>query len=312
MRFPKLTKNNERTSLIALVALLIGAAAIGLAPIFTRESPVGPVATAFWRLFLPIPIFWAIAFWQRDQKGAPFATPWHALVLTLPGIFFGIDMALWNTSIMTTSVSNATLLTNISPVFVALISWFIFKERFTPLFLIGMVASLVGTVMLMGSSLQIKPEHFPGDVIGAISGLFYGSYVLSLSRLRQRFPAARLMMHASLAASPLLFVAAWGMGQPIFFDDPTAARWAPLLALALISHVCGQGLIAYALAHLPVTFSALGLLFQPVVATIAAYLIYGEALAPLQLLGGLVVMAGVFVCRLGLAAKKEHLEEQYD
>jgi len=302
----------KRTTLLALIALLIGAAAIGLAPIFTRVSPVGPVATAFWRLFLPLPVFWIIAYMQRDDKGAAFAKPWHALVLTLPGIFFGIDMAMWNTSIMETSVANATLLTNISPIFVALISWFVFKERFTKLFLFGMAASLVGTVLLMGSSLQLKPEHFRGDVIGAVSGLFYGSYVLSLSKLRQHFPTARLMFHASLAASPLLFVAAWVMGQPIFFEGPQLAGWAPLVALALISHVCGQGLIAYALAHLPVTFSALGLLFQPVVATIAAYFIFGEALGPLQLFGGLVVMAGVFVCRLGLAAKKEHLEEQYE
>lgn len=302
----------ERASILALVALLIGAAAIGLAPIFTRISPVLPVATAFWRLVLPLPVFWAIAYSQRNEPAKGFAKPWHALVLTLPGVFFAIDMALWNTSIMKTSVANATLLTNVSPIFVAIISWLVFKERFTRLFLFGMAASLIGTVLLMGSSLQIQPEHFPGDVLGAISGLFYGSYVLSLSKLRQHFPTARLMFNASLAASPLLFIAAWAMGQPIFFEGPQLAGWAPLIALAMISHVCGQGLIAYALAHLPVTFSALGLLFQPVVATIVAYFAFHEALSPLQLFGGIVVMAGVFVCRLGIAAKQEHLEEQYE
>jgi drug/metabolite transporter (DMT)-like permease len=72
-----------------------------------------------------------------------------------------------------------------------------------------------------------------------------------------------------------------------------------LVGLALISHAAGQGLIAYALAHLPAAFSSVSLLFQPVMAALFAWLLLGEGMVPLQLLGGLIVLAGIYLARRG-------------
>jgi drug/metabolite transporter (DMT)-like permease len=72
-----------------------------------------------------------------------------------------------------------------------------------------------------------------------------------------------------------------------------------LLALALLSHVGGQSLIAYALAHLPAAFSSVSLLLQPVAAALLAWLILSEALGLLQGLGGAVVLAGIAIARRG-------------
>lgn len=304
---------SHKAAPLALAALLTGAAAIGLAPIFVRISDVGPVATGFWRVFLAMPVFFFLM--DRRQLGREaegYSEKWHALAITLPGIFFGIDMALWNTSVATTSVANATLLTNISPIFVAFISWYFFHERFTVTFIVGMVGAFLGCLMLMGSSLKFQPEHLFGDIIGAISGIFYGSYVFSLSVMRKRFSAPHIMFYTSLVGSPVLALAAWGRGESLLLHGNYAHGIAVLLAIALISHVGGQGLIAYALAHLPVTFSSIGLLLQPVVAAIAAILVFNETLGPLQLAGGLVVMLGVFLCRIGSAPKQDHLEEKYE
>ena len=310
---------SHKAAPLALAALLLGASAIGLAPIFVRVSEVGPVATGFWRVFLAMPVFFFMmprGTLGTEAKG--LAKPWHALAITLPGIFFGIDMALWNTSVTTTSVANATLLTNISPIFVALVSWLVFKERFTLTFIVGMVGAFAGCLMLMGSNLQLKPEYLRGDIIGAISGIFYGSYVFSLSMLRKRYDTAHIMFYTSLAGSPVLALWAWGSGESLFWSGNQLYGWGILFAIALISHVGGQGLIAYALAHLPVTFSAAGLLMQPVVAAIAAIFVFKEYLAPLQLAGGIVVLIGVFLCRIGSAPKPQkpgedpHLEEKYE
>ncbi|MCI0526396.1 MAG: DMT family transporter, partial [Nitrospira sp.] len=77
----------------------------------------------------------------------------------------------------------------------------------------------------------------------------------------------------------------------------TLSGWLTLLALAWISQVCGQGLIAFALAHLPVSFSSVSLLVQPVAAAILAWLILDEVLTWWQGLGGLVVLAGIALAR---------------
>jgi drug/metabolite transporter (DMT)-like permease len=72
-----------------------------------------------------------------------------------------------------------------------------------------------------------------------------------------------------------------------------------VLGLALVSHAAGQGLIAYALAHLPAAFSSVGLLLQPVVAALFAWLLLAEPLAALQVAGGMVVLAGIYLARRG-------------
>ena len=102
------------------------------------------------------------------------------------------------------------------------------------------------------------------------------------------------------------------MGQSFVWSGPPLHGWTILFGLALVSHVGGQGLIAYALAHLPATFSAVGLLLQPVVAALVAMYAFNESLSALQLSGGLVVLIGVLLCRVGSAAKTEHLEEKYE
>jgi drug/metabolite transporter (DMT)-like permease len=79
----------------------------------------------------------------------------------------------------------------------------------------------------------------------------------------------------------------------------SAYGWAILLGLALISHAAGQGLIAFALAHLPATFSSVGLLLQPVIAAVFAWTLLAEPLVPLQIAGGVVVLIGIYLARRG-------------
>jgi drug/metabolite transporter (DMT)-like permease len=79
----------------------------------------------------------------------------------------------------------------------------------------------------------------------------------------------------------------------------SAFGWWMLVGLALISHAAGQGLIAYALAHLPAAFSSVSLLSQPVMAALLAWVLLSEGLMPLQILGGLIVLAGIYLARRG-------------
>ena len=76
-----------------------------------------------------------------------------------------------------------------------------------------------------------------------------------------------------------------------------AAGWWPLLGLALVSQVLGQGLIAYAFAHLTASLSSVSLLIQPVVAALAAWAIFGEAVGPVQFAGGAIVLGGIWIAR---------------
>ena len=109
-------------SRLALVALVAGAVGIACTPIFVRLSEVGPTATAFWRLALALPFLWLWTEVGNRRETAParrLSAHRTLLALTLAGVFFAGDLALWHWSIGFTSVANSTLLVNLAPVFVA-------------------------------------------------------------------------------------------------------------------------------------------------------------------------------------------------
>lgn len=287
---------------VALLALFAGAAAIGFAPLFVRLSELGPSATGFHRLFLALPALWIWhgleTAWRRPAAPAPAPVRGTgALGFAAAGLCFAGDLAFWHWSLHLTTVANATLLSNLAPVFVTLAAFLFFDERSSPRFLAGMALALVGSAALMRDSVTVSTDHLLGDALGLISAIFYAGYILVVGRLRLRHPAATIMARSGLVSSAVLLAVAVASGERLIATSVDG--WAILIALALFSHVGGQGLIAYALAHLPVAFSSVGLLVQPVVAAVLAWTLLGEALGPWQALGGGIVLVGILLARHG-------------
>jgi drug/metabolite transporter (DMT)-like permease len=279
------------------LALCGGAVAIAFAPIFVRLSAVGPSATAFWRLALALPALWLWMMLEgRSQNsGQRSLSPSDYARLSVAGLFFAGDLAVWHWSIRFTSVANATLLANFAPIFVALGGWLFFGQRVGFSFLVGMGTALIGTILMVGESLQVSFLHLWGDVLGLITALFYAGYILSVKQLRNEFSASTIMACGGMVTAATLLPVAVLSGEHLIPSAPPG--WKPLIGLALVSQVGGQSLIAYALAHLPAAFSSLTLLLQPVLATVFAWLILDETLEAWQALGGVLVLAGIFLAR---------------
>ncbi|MDT3737792.1 MAG: DMT family transporter [Denitratisoma sp.] len=280
----------------ALAALFAGAIGIAFAPIFVRWSEVGPVATAFWRLLLALPLLalWA-ALEERRQPPAGTTAGWPMAMLA--GIFFAADLAVWHWSIRLTSVANATFLANLAPVAVTLGAWALLGERARPIFFAGLLLALSGAALLMGANLGGPGSVLLGDGLGVLTAVFYAGYQLCVKRLRDTQSTARIMLLSGTACSAVLLPAALLMGENIL---PTSATgWLVLVGLALVCQFAGQSLIAYAVAHLSASFSSVSLLLQPVAAAAFAWLLFGEALAALQWLGAAAVLAGIWLARRG-------------
>lgn len=285
---------------LALPLLLCGAVGIAFAPIFVRLSELGPSATAFYRLFLALPVLW---LWSAAEGASPGtmrrrpAGRRDFLGLALAGLLFAGDLAFWHWSIRFTTVANATLLANFAPVFVALAGFLLFGERFSRTFLAGMSAALVGAAVLMGKSLSLGASNLLGDALGLVTAMFYAGYIVTVGRLRGHFSTASIMAWSGLISCAALLVITLVSEESLI--TTTLYGWAVLAGLALISHAAGQSLIAFGLAHLPATFSSVSLLLQPAVAALLAWLILGEALGPSQGLGAAMILAGIYLARRG-------------
>src|SRR5688572_21905986 len=278
----------------ALAALLLGATCIAFSPIFVRLSEAGPTATAFWRVAIAVPVLWILCL--RKKQGRRYAGRWPLLLAA--GFAFAGDLGFWHASVMLTSVANSTLLANLASIFVTLAAWIFLRQRPSRLFLVGLGAALVGVTLLVHTSLELSPSGMAGDALAVLTAMFYAGYLLAVKGLRDRGEATLHLMAVTTSITALfLLPAALASGEQML--PVSAFGWWMLIGLALISHAAGQGLIAYALAYLPAAFSSVSLLFQPVMAALFAWALLSESLVPLQILGGVIVLAGIYLARRG-------------
>ena len=293
----------EKPRTLALAALFAGASAIGTSAVLVKLADVGPLSSAFWRVALAVPVLW---LWARatDKPAAGAEASGTFRLLLLAGVFFAGDLAFWHGSIVLTSVANATLLANLAPIFVTLAAWLIFRRRPRTQFVVGLATALAGMAMLLRGDFQLSGSELVGDALGLVTAMFYAAYQITVTRARKRASTARIMFVSGLVTAVILLPLALGSGERFLPASP--AGWLPLLGLALIAQVGGQGLIAYAMAHLPATFSSVGLLLQPVVAAILAWLVLSEALTALAIAGGVLVLIGI---RIAHAAQRDDDEK---
>ncbi len=294
----------------ALGALFLGATAIGFAPIFVKLSECGPSATAFYRLLFALPLLWLWLGFEQRARPVPRGPVGRKdyLQLAMAGLLFAGDMSMWHWSLKYTSVANSTLLTNFAPVLVVLGAHFLFGERITVRFVIGLILSLAGAVLLVCSSLHLSHAHLFGDALAIMTTTFYAGYLLSVSWLRRRFSGPTIMAWSGLVSCPTLALVSALSGEQM--SPITAQGWLVVLGLAMVSHVGGQTMIAYALGHLPASFSSVSLLWQPVVAAWLAWLLLQEPLTWLQGMGGLVTLTGIGVASGTLSGRAATVGEK--
>jgi drug/metabolite transporter (DMT)-like permease len=288
----------------AFLCLLAGGCAIAFAPIFVRLSDTGPVASAFWRTALAAPLLWLAILVIPARSVIPAQAgiqpreggSWRALILA--GIFFALDLGVWHWSIVWTSVANSTLLANLAPIFVTLAGWLLWRQKVTPTFLLGMVTAITGMFVLVGPNFAVGGTRLAGDALGALTGMFYAGYMLAIKAARDAGASTvRLMAWSTTITAVALLPVALVSPQP--FLPQGAEGWLVLAGLAVITQILGQGLIAYAFAHLSASLSSVSLLVQPVVAALAAWAIFAEPVGVAQLVGGAIVLAGIWIARKG-------------
>jgi drug/metabolite transporter (DMT)-like permease len=278
---------------VPLAALVVGAVAMGVSPIFVRLADVGPFTSAFWRVALALPVLYA---WMRlSERGSTRSGPSFSRATTLAGIVFTGDLFFWHLSIVTTSVANATFFATTAPIWVVVFGWLLWRKRASAGVLLGLALCMLGGAALLAQSLTIKTGGALGDLYGLITGVFFGLYFLAVQAARQTTCAARVTFEATLITAALLLVVALSLEHQRL--PHTLRGVAALVALAWISHAGGQGLLAVALGRLPAAFSSLVIFLEAIAAACFAWVILGEPVTLIQAAGGLTILAGIYVAR---------------
>lgn len=286
-------KSPPSGAVVAFTALLASAVAMGISPVFVREAGVGPFTSAFYRVFLALPLLWIWMRWEGKRPGA-LPDPGWTRGIVLAGLFFAVDLFFWHLAVLHTTIANATLLATMAPVWVMLFS-LVIGERVTRVMVAGLGLCILGGASLIGSSWQLAPERLIGDLYGIGTSLGFGLYFLAVRVARRDAAPGVVLARSTVVTAALLAVVA--ATQENAWMPSSLGGVAALVAMSSVSHVGGQGLLAFALGHLSAAFSSLVIFLEALAAALFGWLIFDETLGPWQIAGGLAILVGIWVAR---------------
>ena len=277
-------------TVLQFIALLAGNVALALGPWSVRLADTGPVSAAFWRLALAVPVLVLLARWSGQRLTGFGKAVWIAIAIA--GFCFALDIAFWHIGIGMTRMANASLFGNSGSI--VMMIWGLVALHRAPHARewLALGAALGGGAILLGRSLNIAHVTLLGDLFCIAAGLLYSVYLIALQHHRAELGGWSLLSWSSIAGLPVLLGMALWLGEPVWPHN-----WGPVVVLALLSQLIGQGLLVYSLRHFSPLVIGLALLTQPAVAVSVGWLVFGEVLGPLDIAGMVLVGGGLVLAR---------------
>lgn len=284
----------------AYLALLGGIGCIAWSAIFVKWTDIPGPASAFYRMLIPAAILLPTFFFDRQREPVNLR---NLAIISFGGLFFALDLAFYNTSILRTSAANATLLGNNSPIFVGLLTWLVFRRRPPRAFWLGLLMAIAGGALILWADLARHAQIGVGDLMALIASACFAVYLMVTEKIRASTGTLVFLRLATISCALALLLINLAMKTPLTMPHGRTL-WA-LVGLGLVSQLGGYLFLTYALGHLPATITSISLLIQgPLTAAMAAVLL-GESLTLSQIFGGLLVLAGV-----ALAHRQKHPEDE--
>lgn len=322
LALPQPTFWKNQTS-IAILSLCLAVLCISVAAIFIKlcEQEISPYATAFNRFWVTTLILglWRAVNGGRTQDISETAEEISEMdlescaisgailwQLVLVGIFLAADLLLWSWSLTQTSVANATLLANLTPLFTSLGMWGIWGKQFDRKFVIGMIVALLGALALGVADLKVHPSKLSGDLAAILAALSFAGYLFVLEKLQVRLSALTITRWSSAIASLSLLPFLLFSHERIF---PSSWQgWLAVLALALICQILGQVCLVQSLNRLSCGFVAIFLLLEPILAAFGAWVVFSETLSILNWFAFGVVLLGIYIALCSQSSLKDSSE----
>lgn len=284
------------------LSLAVAILAISLATFFIRwGNAPGPVNAAY-RMGLAM-LFQLPFFLIRTHK-EPLYTSWRGMIFPiLAGLAMGVCLVLWSEAVLMTRVANASLLANSAPIFVALFAWLVLRQKLSMTFWLGLGLAFTGMALIIGIDFLTQSSLNAGNILALASALFYGVYYILTAYGRKYLNTLGSIWLINLSASILLVAYCLVVGLPL--TGYTPYTWLMFGLNALIPQVIGYSCATYALGRIPAWITSSIMILQPALTGLMAVPLMHEILSPIQIIGSVAVLVGVFL----INRNKRQLEE---
>jgi len=284
---------SERPRFPPSVALFVSIVAVSTASILIRMCAAGPLAIAAYRLIFASLILLPFFIHSGGFGRLLAASRRDVLVLMAVGVVLAVHFASWISSLSFTSVASSVIFVHVDPIFVAVVSHFVLRERITRRRLLGILAAFVGVVVIAVGDLGLGRSNLYGDLLALVGALMLGIYILSGRVIRQSLNLVSYVTPVYATSAAVLTAACVVTGTPLAPYPP--GEYLLFLAIAVVPMIFGHTVYNWALRYVEAPVVSISLLGEPVGATLLAFLILREAPTSLVLVGGLVTLIGIYV-----------------
>ncbi|WP_418636588.1 DMT family transporter [Winogradskyella sp.] len=270
------------------IALAIGIICISIFPILVKLNLTPGLVSAFYRmaiasLFIVPYVFITKQFKVTSKKALGFSM--------ICGVVFGLDVGVWNIAIQQSTATQATLLTNLSPVWVGVGAFLFLKDKPKQNFWMGTVVAIIGMVLLVGFDLFLNFDFNIAFIFGVLSGMLYAVYMLLSKTILEEMEVMTFMMISLLSSTIALGVLSYVFNEP--FTGFSDAGWLVLVVQGVVCQLLAWLLISFATKHMRATRVSVSLLGQAVLASILAWWLLDEQVSLQMVIGGIVLLFGI-------------------
>lgn len=270
------------------LALICGILCISIFPILVKLRLTSGLISAFYRMFFAVILLLPYVLLSKNFKLPSLKL---TLLAMLCGILFSSDVAVWNIAIQDSSATQASLLTNLSPVWVGIGSFLFLKSKPATNFWIGTIVSLFGMVTLVGFEFFIDLNFNQAFLFAVLSGILYSIYLLVSKNVLSEVDVLSFMTISLFTSSIYLGILCYSLNEPFTGFSNTA--WFVLVLQAVICQLCAWLSISYATQHMRATRVSLSLLSQAVITSILAWLFLEEKITLQMVFGGIILLFGI-------------------
>tara|TARA_B100001173_G_scaffold146282_1_gene126941 strand:- start:112 stop:1008 length:897 start_codon:yes stop_codon:yes gene_type:complete len=292
--------NFQRTNFFLI--LTFGAMLIGFAPIFVKWSTLSSSAISFYRMLLAIPFLFLLNYALNKRFRFTVKNKKTILYAAIASLAFTTDLTLWHYSMDITSVSNATIIVNSAPIFVAILGFIFFKERLSKTFIRSFLITYIGIIGLIYYSNNYINGKVLGDILCLVAALFYAVYLLVIAKLGKE-NSLNIIFYTTLFCCLFSIVPMLIQGGNMV--PASKFEWINLLLMAFLCQFGGQYFITHGIGKISASEGSIGLLMQPITATILAAYLFNEILNITQIIFVFVALLGIYLARINLSSNQQ-------
>jgi drug/metabolite transporter (DMT)-like permease len=275
---------------LAVVGLVV---AFSLSSTLVKRAESPGVLVAFWRM-VTVSVVWNAVLWSTGRR----VTLRDVRRVVVPGVFFGLNLAVFFAGATHNSVANAALIGSLAPFFIVPVGAWLFAEYLDRRALAFAVLAFGGVALVLFSAPANGDASLEGNVFGLIAMLLLVGYVASTKRFRRDMDVTTFMAAICPIAAVAVLPLAVANGD-VF--ELSGTGWTYMLILTFTSGVAAQGLLVYAQKTIQIGTIGIAQVAQPALAVVWSFLLLGEIVNARQVAGIAIVMLGLaaFVVRNG-------------